>query len=195
MKYCKWHNATSHDTNECKVFHQQIQSAIEQGRLKFEVSKKPMKIDQHPFSTNMVDIGGKKNALQTKILTSQSAKESGAVDPKAQVLADDVKGKKPMGEAECSAAPQKKVTSQMLLSKFQHGREKQQRREESMCRNEEHWKCPFFIHCWEEGLTLPSADNCPQCNGFYRDSRSYKRSRFDDGPHRSRSGGRHPHEE
>jgi hypothetical protein len=28
VKYCKWHNATSHDTNECKVFHQQIQSAI-----------------------------------------------------------------------------------------------------------------------------------------------------------------------
>ena len=20
IKYCKWHNATSHDTNECKVF-------------------------------------------------------------------------------------------------------------------------------------------------------------------------------
>jgi len=25
MKYCKWHNATSHDTNESKVFRQQIQ--------------------------------------------------------------------------------------------------------------------------------------------------------------------------
>jgi hypothetical protein len=25
MKYCKWDNATSHDTNECKVFHPQIQ--------------------------------------------------------------------------------------------------------------------------------------------------------------------------
>ena len=24
IKYCKWHNATSHDTNECKVFRQQI---------------------------------------------------------------------------------------------------------------------------------------------------------------------------
>ena len=24
MKYCKWHNATSHDTNECRVFCQQI---------------------------------------------------------------------------------------------------------------------------------------------------------------------------
>ena len=33
IKYCKWHNTTSHDTNECKVFCQQIQSAIEQGRL------------------------------------------------------------------------------------------------------------------------------------------------------------------
>ena len=29
IKYCKWHNVTSHDTNECKVFRQQIESAIE----------------------------------------------------------------------------------------------------------------------------------------------------------------------
>ena len=87
MRYCKWHNATSHDTNDCKVFRQQIQSAIEQGRLKFEIPKMSMKIDQHPFATNMVDNGGKKNALQTKILTSQLAKESGAVDPKPQISA------------------------------------------------------------------------------------------------------------
>ena len=45
MKYCKWHNATSHDTNESKVFRQQIQLAFEQGKLKFEVPKKRMKID------------------------------------------------------------------------------------------------------------------------------------------------------
>ena len=65
MRYCKWHNATSLNTNECKFFHQQIQSAFEQARLKFEVPTKlakPMKIDQHPFPANMVDIGGK-NAL------------------------------------------------------------------------------------------------------------------------------------
>ena len=49
MKYCKWHNATSHSTNECKVFRQELQSAIESGRIKFDSSKaqKPMKIDQH----------------------------------------------------------------------------------------------------------------------------------------------------
>jgi hypothetical protein len=36
MRYCKWHNATSHDTNDCKIFIQHMQSAIKQGRLKFE---------------------------------------------------------------------------------------------------------------------------------------------------------------
>ena len=35
IKYCKWHNATSHNTNECKVFRQQLQLAIESGRIKF----------------------------------------------------------------------------------------------------------------------------------------------------------------
>ena len=120
IKYCKWHNAISHDTNECKVFCQQIQSIIEQGRLKFETPKKPMKIDGHPFPTNMVDVGGKRNALQTKLLTSQSAKEFGVVDPKAEITADEAKGKEPQEKAEESAAPKKKITSQMLLNKFQH---------------------------------------------------------------------------
>jgi hypothetical protein len=56
-KYCKWHNTMSHNTNECKTFHQQIQSAIEQGRIKFKNPSKLMKIDGHPFpSANMVEI-------------------------------------------------------------------------------------------------------------------------------------------
>ena len=77
------------------MFRQQIQSAIEQGRLKFETPKKPMKIDVHPFPANMVDVGKKRNALQMKMLTSQSAKDSGAIDPKAQKTADEAKGKEP----------------------------------------------------------------------------------------------------
>jgi hypothetical protein len=62
MKYFKWHNATSHDTNDCKIFRQQIQSAIEEGRLKFETptkAEKPMKIDHHPFPTNTVEVSSK----------------------------------------------------------------------------------------------------------------------------------------
>jgi hypothetical protein len=33
MKYCKWHNATSHDTNDCKIFRQQIQQPLSKGGL------------------------------------------------------------------------------------------------------------------------------------------------------------------
>src|SRR6185503_19079526 len=105
MKYYKWHNATSHDTNECKVFQQQIQLAFEQGQLKFEAPKKMMKIDGHPFTTNMVDVARDEGSPQAKILTSSSAKRSRAVDPKAQIAANEVKGKGPMKDAECSSSP------------------------------------------------------------------------------------------
>ena len=89
-----------------------------------------MKIDGHPFPANMVDIEKKGNALQTKVLTSQSTKESGAVDPKAQIMADEAKGKEPQ-EKEETAATKKKVTSQMLLNKFQRDQERRQYREEA----------------------------------------------------------------
>ena len=64
------------------------------------------------------------------MLTSQSAKESGAVDPKAQITTDEAKGKEPQHKEE-SMAPRKKVTSQMLLNKFQRDQERRQYREES----------------------------------------------------------------
>jgi len=90
IKYCKWHNATSDNRNECKVFGQQLQSAIESGRIKFDNSKaqKPMKIDQHHFSANMLDAKGK-----TKVLTSEAAEKSASVDPQHQITTDDAKGK------------------------------------------------------------------------------------------------------
>jgi hypothetical protein len=75
MKYCKWHNATSHDTNDCKIFKQQIQSAIEKGKLKFETptkAEKLMKIDQRPFPTNTIEVS-RKDMSRVKLLTSESA--------------------------------------------------------------------------------------------------------------------------
>jgi hypothetical protein len=87
MKYCKWHNATSHDTNDCKIFRQHILSAIEQGWLKFEIFTKaenPMKIDQHPFPTNTLEVSSK-DTSQVKLLTTDSAQNKGAVNPKVQV--------------------------------------------------------------------------------------------------------------
>ena len=107
------------------------------GYAQVETPKKPMKIDGHPFPANMVDVGKKGNALQTKMLTSQSAKEFGAVDPKAQITADEVKGKEPQ-ERGVSVAPKKKLTSRMLLNKFQSDQERRQYREESTRQHEGH---------------------------------------------------------
>ena len=49
-KYCKFHNATNHNTNDYKIFRHHIQKAIEEGKIKFEPAKKlAMDIDGHPF--------------------------------------------------------------------------------------------------------------------------------------------------
>ena len=64
------------------------------------------------------------------MLMSQSAKDSRAIDPKAQITANEAKGKEPQQKEE-SAAPKKKVTSQMLLNKFQRDQERRKYREES----------------------------------------------------------------
>ena len=70
----------------------------------------------------------------------------------------------------------------MLLNKFQCDQERRQHREESARHHEGHWRCPFFVYCWEEGLTLPTVDNYPECNGFCHEGRSYKKRHFDQRP-------------
>jgi hypothetical protein len=179
MKYCKWHNATSHDTNDCKIFRQQIPSAIEQGKLKFETptkAEKPMKIDQHPFPTNTVEVSSK-DTSRIKLLTSESAQNKGAVDPKVQATAVDAKGKGLLLEEE-DLKPRRPVTYQMLINKFQQWQEKARGIEEWARRNEGHWRCSFFKYCWEEGIKLPTVENCPECNGTYNNSSSSKRVCF-----------------
>jgi hypothetical protein len=54
--YCKWHNSFSHATNDCNVFRRQIQSAINEGRLKFQ----EMQVDTEPFPVNVIDFEGKR---------------------------------------------------------------------------------------------------------------------------------------
>jgi hypothetical protein len=34
--YCKWHGSFLHNTNDCNIFHRQIQSAVDEGRLRFQ---------------------------------------------------------------------------------------------------------------------------------------------------------------
>ena len=81
-KYCKFHNATNHNTNECRILRFHIQKTIEQGKIKFELAKKPtMDIDKHPFlGVHMVEFQLAKR--KRKVLTIAKAKEDGSVDPK-----------------------------------------------------------------------------------------------------------------
>jgi hypothetical protein len=74
--YYKWHNSYSHATNDCNVFHQQVQSAINEGWLKFAESPQ-IKLDKDPFLANMntVKLDGKKVLVQPSQAESTKGKE------------------------------------------------------------------------------------------------------------------------
>ena len=127
-RYCKWHNTYSHYTNECKIFRQQIQSAIEQGRIKFDEAKRPMKIEGHPFPVNMVWAGrADSDAYRTNKRSHQ--------------------------------------TSEGLIKKYQRRREEQaQDYSEQDNFYDPHWECEVFRFCRNEGMRLPTMQECPACN-------------------------------
>ena len=79
-KFCKFHNATSHSTNKCRIFRQHIQRAIQQGKLKFDTPRK-MRDDDNPFPRNQNMVDAKLLKEKTKVLTSTRAKETRTVDP------------------------------------------------------------------------------------------------------------------
>ena len=90
-KYYKFHNATNHSTNECRIFRFHIQKAIKQGKIKFEPAKKlTMDIAKHPFlGVHMIEFQLAKG--KTKVLTSAKAKENGSVDHKVQISVKEFK--------------------------------------------------------------------------------------------------------
>jgi hypothetical protein len=136
-----------------------------------------MKIDQHPFPTNMVEVSSK-DTSRVKLLTSDLAQNTGAVDPKLQVTAADVKEKWLLLEEDLK--PRRPVMSKMLINKFQRRQEKAKEREDWARSKEGHWRCPFFKYCWEEGIKLPTTENCPECNRAYNNNSSSKRACFGD---------------
>ena len=119
-KFYKFHNATSHFTNECKIFRQHIQRAIQQGRLKFDTPQK-MKVDDNPFlgDQNMVDARLLKG--KTKVLTSTKSRETVTVNPEMQISADEYrkirrrrdqqKSRYEQGETSRNGATRPRVTS------------------------------------------------------------------------------------
>ena len=72
------------------MFCKEIQSAIEAGRIKFDVPEKPMKIDGHLFPVNIVHAKDQDAKTRPQMLASERAKRLCAVEPKAQVSANQL---------------------------------------------------------------------------------------------------------
>jgi hypothetical protein len=76
--YCKWHNSFSHANNDCNVFRRQVQSAINEGRLKFQ----KMQVDTEPFSMNMINFDDKKVLVRPSAADKGKGKEIIISDPR-----------------------------------------------------------------------------------------------------------------
>jgi hypothetical protein len=192
-KYCGFHDRNSHSINECRVFRVRIQKAIQEGHRKFD---NKMKLDGNPFPHNMIGfsinmvnvVEGKE---KVKVLTSEKTKQDGSIDPTRQVTIEQIHKKEPRlpkSQIEVGESSKPRVTSCILLNKWQRQQEKERyqkhkyeeekrRYEEEMYRKEHeeymreqeraHWGCAFFRHCWNEGLKLPTQNNCPECSDRY----------------------------
>ena len=127
-----------------------------------------MKVDDNPFlrDQNMVDAGLFKG--KTKVLTSTKSKEAGTVDPKMQISADEYreirrrraeqKSRYEQGKTSKAETTKPRVTSRILLNKWQRQKEKDYQRwlkdqayqhklkQEKYEREqaELHWNCPFL---------------------------------------------------
>jgi hypothetical protein len=129
-----------------------------------------------------------------KVLTSEKAKQGGSVDLARQVMLEDIhkESRFPKSQIEGGESSKPKVTSRILLNKWQRQQEKERyqkhkyeeekrRYEEEIHRKEQeeyareqeraHWGCAFFRHCWNEGLKLPTLNNCPECSDKYTEYR------------------------
>jgi hypothetical protein len=158
-----------------------------------------MKLDGNPFSQNM--IGFSVNMVtaeekgKVKVLTSAWAKQDGTVDPAQQVTVEQVHKEVPhilKSQIEVGESSKPSVTSRIILNKWQRQQEKEcyqkqkyeeeerrfkeevhRKEQEEHARDQEraHWGCAFFRHCWNEGLKLPTLNNCPECSDKYTEYR------------------------
>jgi hypothetical protein len=82
--YYRWHNSFSHATNNCNVFHRQVQSAINEGRL----SLKEMQVDKNPFSVSTIDLQNFKVLIQSEQAEAAKGKNV-VIDEKCTITADE----------------------------------------------------------------------------------------------------------
>ena len=83
--------------------------------------------------------------------------------------------------------------SASLINKYSKKRDRDERRtasDERRTANDEidpHYGCPFFKFCWDQGMKLPSIDNCPGCSREADDLFRSESTRRLQSPHRDSS--------
>ena len=66
----------------------------------------------------------------------------------------------------CSINGNDKRNYQRWLEEKEYQRQQEKERYERK-QAESHWNYLFFIHCWNEGLKLPTKNNCLECSEQY----------------------------
>ncbi|KAK1627381.1 hypothetical protein QYE76_001696 [Lolium multiflorum] len=146
--YCKFHNSLSHATNDCRVWRQHIQAAIEKGRLIF--NQYAMKVDTQPFpAVNMVEV------IYPEGCQPGPSFSINMYDQRRRSNDDDERDR-------------------LAREARRYRRQDRDEEEHERCATEasreqddnaRHWDCPFFRHCWDSGMSrLPTIGNCPECN-------------------------------
>jgi hypothetical protein len=55
--------------------------------------------------------------------------------------------------------------------RFEEEAHRREREEHAQEQERAHWGCAFFRHYWNEGLKLPTLNNCPECSDKYTEYR------------------------
>jgi hypothetical protein len=127
------------------VFRVRIQRAIQEGHLKFD---NKMKLDGNAFLQNMIGFSiNMVNAVEgkekVKVLTSVKAKQDGSVDPTRQVTFEQIHKKEPRfpnSQIEVGESSKPRLTSRILLNKWQRSKKRSATRGTSTKRRSRYMK-------------------------------------------------------
>jgi hypothetical protein len=136
--YFRWHNSYSHATNDYNIFCHQVQSAINEGRLKF-VESLQMKLDKDlfPANLNMVEIDGNKVLVRPSQTESTNVKEviTGEVTPSRMIKPKSPKGDQWQKNGMSKTHQRPKATFDILIAKNKEGKTDIREREKQTIHN------------------------------------------------------------
>ena len=84
--YYKWHNSTSHATNDCHIFRRQVQSAINEVRLVLS----EMQIDKASFPVHTLELNNPKVLIRPEQAEGAKGKNVVIGDPRPMNTSDKI---------------------------------------------------------------------------------------------------------